>query len=258
MSKNYRSGFERLADYAPEKAERYAIALREVRKAFTGFGEADGYSTRRALTPAQEKQVRRYYNLLRAYVERGPVYVMSPSELPASIMKGGRKNVEAVMRAAQMHTGRKRAKKIFIQYDGEVLPTVSVRGGVPVFVNKRIGYAKEIVELSKEGLAIDARQTILSIKEILPERPLFYTVTNHQTDFYKGKSAAAELETLANYVEELQAKYKIGGPDSWDRWLTGVAVYYALDTGTSLSKVREHISKARAAYKKKHKKKRRK
>jgi len=167
MPKKYRSGFERLSRLWPDTDVRYANALQAVKENFSGFTKKEGYARPDRLTDNQKKQIRRYYNLLSEYTEGGPVYKMSPSELPKSIKKGGRKNVEAVMKAAQMPQGRKRSKFIFIKYDGETIPKVKVRNNSPVFVNDRFGYSKEVIELNKYALAQDAEQTIYSIAPLV-------------------------------------------------------------------------------------------
>jgi len=222
MPKKYRSGFERLSAIYPETAIRYANALQAVRENFSGFGVKDGFTKQRTLSDAQRKQVRRYYNLLSEYTEGGPVYKMTPSELPKLIKKGGRKNIETVMKAAQMPKGRKRAKYIFIKYDGETIPKVRVRNNVPVFVNDRFGYEKEIIELNKFALASDPEGTIYSIAP-LTQGARFYRIANGRHEFYN----AADLGTLADKVKQLQEKYAIGTPDGWNNWLYGVAVYYS-------------------------------
>ena len=242
MPKKYRSGFERLSAIYPETDIRYANALQAVRENFTGFGVKDGYRKQRSLSEAQRKQVRRYYNLLSEYTEGGPVYKMTPSELPKAIKQGGRRNVEAVMKAAQMPQGRKRAKYIFIKYDGETIPKVRVRDNVPVFVNDRFGYEKEVIELNKFALATDPEGTIHSIAP-LTQGARFYRIVNGRHEFYN----AADLGTLADKVIELQQKYAIGTPDSWDRWLYGVAAYYS-DSKNALQII-QHERDAKDAFK---------
>jgi hypothetical protein len=228
MLKKYRSGFERLSAIWTDTDERYGNALRAVRENFSGFAQKDGYKAPSRLSDAQRRQIRRYYNLLREYTEGGPVYKMTPSELPKAIKAGGRRNVEAVMKAAQMPQGRKRAKYIFIKYDGETIPKVRVRDNVPVFVNDRFGYEKEVIELNKFALATDPEGTIHSIAP-LTKGAKFYRIVNGRHEFYN----AADLGTLADKVVELQQKYAIGTPDSWEKWLYGVAAYYS-DTKNAL------------------------
>ena len=224
MPKKYRSGFERLTTYWPETDTRYANALRAVRDSFSGFSRKDGYDATKPhrLTENQKRQIRRYYNLLSEYTEGGPVYKMAPSELPKSIKKGGRHNIEQVMKAAQMPQGRKRAKYIFIKYDGETIPKVRVKNGAPVFINEKFGYEKEVIELNTQALAEDARGTIHSIAPLVTGAR-FFRIVNGRHEFFN----AADLETLARKVEQLQQKYAIGTKDSWDRWLYGVAAYYS-------------------------------
>lgn len=228
MPKKYRSGFERLSAIYPETDIRYANALQAVRENFSGFGVKDGFRKQRPLTESQRRQIRRYYNLLSEYTEGGPVYKMTPSELPKAIKAGGRRNIEAVMKAAQMPQGRKRAKYIFIKYDGETIPKVRVRDNVPVFVNDRFGYEKEVIELNKFALATDPEGTIHSIAP-LTEGARFYRIVNGRHEFYN----AADLGTLADKIVQLQQKYAIGTPDAWDKWLYGVAAYYS-DTKNAL------------------------
>ncbi len=167
---------------------------------------------------------------------------MPPSELPKEIKKGGRKNVEAVMKAAQMPQGRKRAKFIFIKYDGETIPRVSVRNGSPVFVNDRMNYVKEVIELNKFALAENATDTILAVAPLV-KGARFFRILNGRHEF--GNSA--DLETLAEKVEILQQKYAIGTKDSWDRWLHGVAAYYSdmLNAGQII----QHQAESKQAFK---------
>lgn len=242
MPKKYRSGFERLAQYWPDSELRYANALQAVRENFTGFGTREGYRRNRPLSDQQKRQIRRYYNLLTEYTEGGPVYKMAPSELPAKIKKGGRKNVEAVMKAAQMPHGRKRAKFIFVKYDGETIPRVDVRNGSPVFVNDRLGYQKEIIELNKNALAVDADATIFSIAPLV-EGARFFRIVNGRHEFFN----AGDLATLARKVNELQQKYAIGTADSWDKWLHGVAAFYSV--GMSATEIIRHESRAKESFK---------
>ena len=243
MPKKYRSGFERLSRLWPDTDVRYANALQAVKENFSGFTKKEGYARPDRLTDNQKKQIRRYYNLLSEYTEGGPVYKMSPSELPKSIKKGGRKNVEAVMKAAQMPQGRKRSKFIFIKYDGETIPKVKVRNNSPVFVNDRFGYSKEVIELNKYALAQDAEQTIYSIAPLV-QGARFFRIINGRHEFFN----AADLKTLARKVVELQQKYAIGTADSWDRWLHGVAAFYS-DT-QSISNIINHERKSKDAFKK--------
>lgn len=168
---------------------------------------------------------------------------MAPSELPKKIKQGGRKNVEAVMKAAQMPEGRKRAKFIFIKYDGETIPRVDVKNGSPVFVNDRFGYQKEIIELNKAALAQDAEGTIKSIAPLV-KGAQFFRIVNGRHEFFN----AGDLTTLARKVNELQQKYAIGTADSWDRWLHGVAAFYS-DT-MNASGIINHERKAKDDFKK--------
>lgn len=242
MPKKYRSGFERLIRVWPDTDLRYVNALQAVRENFTGFGVRDGYKKQRSFTDSQKKQIRRYYNLLTEYTEGAPVYKMAPSELPQSIKKGGRKNVETVMKAAQMPRGRKRAKFIFIKYDGETIPKVGIRNGSPVFINEKFGYQKEIIELNKYALADDAIATIKSIAPLV-EGARFFRIVNGRHEFFN----AGDLNTLARKVNELQQKYAIGTADSWDKWLYGVAAFYS-DRMTP-SDIINHERKAKDSFK---------
>lgn len=246
MPKKYRSGFERLTVLWPDTDARYKNALTAIRENFTGFTKNDGYDTRAVhrLTDNQKHQIRRYYNLLSEYTEGGPVYKMTPSELPKAIRKGGKKNIDAVMRAAQMPQGRKRAKYIFIKYDGETIPKVRVKNNVPVFVNDKFGYEKEIIELNKYALAVDAAATIHSIAPLVTGAR-FFRIVNGRHEFYN----AGDLTTLARKVVELQQKYAIGTKDSWDKWLYGVAAFYS-DTASAV-KIINHEAKAKESYREK-------
>lgn len=253
MPKKYRSGFERLSQFFPDTSERYSAALKAVRDGFSGFTRKDGFDATKPerLTDAQRHQIRRYYNLLSTYMEGGPVYKMPPSELPARIRKGGRKNVEAVMRAAQMPQGRKRAKYIFIKYDGETIPKVSIRNGSPVFVNDRMGYSKETIELDQFALALNPRETILGLAPLV-EGARFFRIINGRHEFYN----AGDLRTLARKVEELQQKYAIGTPDSWEKWLHGVAAFYS--DNMKATEIVRHITDSNEKFKEKIKRENRK
>lgn len=245
MPKKYRSGFERLGSFYPETSQRYAVAIQAIRENFTGFGIKDGFNPRKAdkLTDAQKHQVRRYYNLLKEYIEGGPVYKMTPSELPKAIKKGGKKNIDAVMRAAQMPKGRKRAKYIFIKYDGETIPKIKVRNNAIVIVNDKFGTQKETIEIPAQALAIDARGVIMSLAP-MTVGARYYRILNGRHEFYN----AGDLTTLANQIERLQQKYVIGSKDSWDRWLHGVAAYY---TDKRAVDIIQHTAETRTAYREK-------
>lgn len=221
---------------------RYANALQAVRENFTGFGTRDGYRKNKSLSDQQKRQIRKYYNLLTEYTEGGPVYKMAPSELPKKIKQGGRKNVEAVMKAAQMPYGRKRAKFIFVKYDGETIPRVDIKNGSPVFVNDKFGYQKEIIELNKHALAVDAESTIYSIAPLV-DGARFFRIVNGRHEFFN----AGDLTTLARKVKELQQKYAIGTKDSWDRWLYGVAAFYS--DSMSAVQIIGHEVKSKESYK---------
>jgi len=246
MPKKYRSGFERIGRYYPETNDRYAVALKAVKENFTGFTNREGYDAKRPekLTPAQRHQIRRYYNLLTEYTEGAPVYKMTTSELPKAITKGGKKNIDAVMRAAQMPEGRKRAKYIFVKYDGDTIPKVRVKNGVPVFVNDKFGYEKEIIELNKYALAVDAKATIHSIAPLV-KGAKFFRIVNGRHEFFN----AADLGTLARKVSELQQKYAIGTKDGWDKWLHGVAAFYS--DSKDFAQIINHESKAKHDYREK-------
>lgn len=224
MPKKYRSGFERLGKYYPDKAERYSQALKIVRENFTGFEIFNGYDDVEQLTEAQQRQIRRYFNLFSSYTEGGPVYRMKPSELPKRA-RSSRKNIEKVMQAAQMREGRKRSRFVFIRYDGVNKPKVKLRGDTPVFTVGKVGehpYTKEFIPLSPLALATDARQTIMSLADYVHGFKLL-RVANVSQEFYGSGS----LKLLADYIERLQAKYAIGTKNDWRRWLTGIMVYYS-------------------------------
>ena len=225
MSKNYRSGFERAARMWPDTNERYKNTLRAVRGSFNGFTKQDGYDSARPenLTAAQRRQIRRYYNLLTTYTEGGPTYKMPPSKLPAAIKKGGRHNVEQVMRAAQMPQGRRRAKYIFIKYDGKNIPKVGIKNGAPIFINSAFGYAKEFIELNPISLATDPIGTILSVAPLV-EDARYFRIGNERHEFYNTTS----LKILARKIIELQGRYDTGAHD-WRLWLTGIIAIYSAD-----------------------------
>ena len=221
MGKKYRSGFERLSRQWTDTAERYAVALKAVRENFKGFTKSAGYDAMK-LSENQRHQIRRYYNLLTEYTEGQPVYKMPPSELPKRIKSGGEKNIDAVKRAAQMHQGRKRSKYIFIKYDGENIPSVGIRNGSPVFINKNIGYEKETIEINKIALATDPIGTIKSL-EPLTKGASFYRIIAGRHEF----GNAASLNIIAKNIVALQQKYDTGN-HSWENWLHGVIAYYGL------------------------------
>ena len=78
----------------------------------------------------------------------------------------------------------------------------------------------------------------------------YFRIANLNTDFYgpKGASAVArDLKTLAREVERLQAKYAIGSKDSWQKWLTGIMVYY---TDREPSDVLNDVRKSKEKFKK--------
>lgn len=244
MPKKYRSGFERLARHFPNADRRYSEAILAIRENFNGFEEFNGYDLDNVdkLTDAQKKQVRRYYNTLTEYTEGGPVYKMAPEELPDEILSGGRRNIEQVMKAAQMREGRKKAKFIFIRFDGDSIPEVSLRDREIVFVNKHFGYEKAFLPLSPKDLARDARQTIESLAPDV-EGARYFRIANGRHEFY----TAADLTSLANKVIQLQNKYAIGTRDSWTKWLTGVLAYY---TDKPIAQTINYITKSKEKFKK--------
>jgi len=215
----------RLERQFPNVHNRYAAAIEAIRENFTGFEIFNGYDSEnpQILTDAQRKQVRRYYNTLTEYVEGGPVYKMSPEELPDEILQVGRKGVENVMKSAQMRVGRKKSKFIFIRFDGDSIPEVSIRNGNPVFINKKFGYEKEFIELNPFNLAKNAIDTILQTKKLV-DGASYFVIANgrHELPY-----AAADLESLADQVIRLQQKYGINTKDNWQRWLTGFHAYYS-------------------------------
>lgn len=247
MHQKYRSGFERLSSLWTDTDSRYAMALRTVKDNFTGFRNKDGYDARnpQKLTAAQRKQIRRYYNLFTSYTEGSPVYIMPVSELPKRLKKN-RHNIEATMKAVHMPEGRKRAKKLFVRYDGENVPKIGVRNNSPVVINEGFGYAREIVELNKYALAVNPVGTILDAAKHT-EGAKFYRILNGAHEFYgpKGtKGGAADLRTLAYQVEKLQQKYAIGTKDSWERWLYGIAAYYTNKTAAEVIVYQRDTTKA--------------
>jgi hypothetical protein len=155
------------------------------------------------------------------------------------------------MRAAQMPQGRKRAKYIFIKYDGETIPKVSIRNGSPVFVNDRMGYSKETIELDQFALALNPRETILGLAPLV-EGARFFRIINGRHEFYN----AGDLRTLARKVEELQQKYAIGTPDSWEKWLHGVAAFYS--DNMKATEIVRHITDSNEKFKEKIKRENRK
>lgn len=198
-------------------------ALLAVKDHFTGFTKAAGFDPSRPdrLTDNQKHQIRRYYNMLTEYTEGGPVYKMKPSELPKQIKQGGKKNIDKVMKAAQMPEGRKRSKYIFVKYDGENIPRVSIKNNAPVFVNDAFGYAKEIIELHPYELARDPMGTVLSAKPLVQDAK-FFRIVNGRHEFYNTTS----LDLLGKKIIQLQNKYQTGN-HAWDKWLHGIAAYYS-------------------------------
>lgn len=244
MSRKYRSGFERLSRRQPNTNDRYAEAILAIRENFNGFEEFNGYDLDNVdkLTDAQKKQVRRYYNTLTEYTEGGPVYKMAPEELPPEILSGGQRNIEQVMKAAQMREGRKRAKFIFIRFDGDSIPEVSLRDREIVFVNKHFGYEKAFIPLPAKELAIDARGLIESLAPDV-KGARYFRIANGRHEFY----TAADLKSLANKVVQLQNKYAIGTKDAWTKWLTGILAYY---TDRPIAETINYISKSKEKFKK--------
>ena len=244
MPKKYRSGFERLSRHFSNTVRRYSEAILAIRENFEGFEEFNGYDLDHVdkLTESQKKQVRRYYNTLTEYTEGGPVYKMAPEELPEEIKAGGRKNVEQVMKAAQMREGRKKAKFIFIRFDGDQIPEVSLRDREIVFVNKHFGYEKAFIPLPAKELAQDAKGLIESLSpDVVGAR--YFRIANGRYEFY----TAADLTALANKVVQLQNKYAIGTKDAWTKWLTGVIAYY---TDKPAAQTINYITKSKEKFKK--------
>ena len=163
MPQKYHSGFERLSRRQPNTNDRYTEAILAIRENFNGFDEFNGYDIDNIdnLTDAQKKQIRRYYNTLTEYTKGGPVYKMLPDELPDEVLGGGRRNIEQVMKAAQMRVGRKKAKYIFIRFDGESIPEVKIRQGNEIaFVSRHFGYERTFLPLRAIDLVKDATSTI--------------------------------------------------------------------------------------------------
>jgi hypothetical protein len=243
MPKHYRSGFEKLSRLYSDTDERYMNALLTLKENFSGFTKKAGYdpSHPEKLTPARKKQIRRYFNTYTDLTEGRQSYKMKPSELPVEI-KQSKNGIEATKRAAQMRTGRKRSKYIFIKYDGENIPTVKIRNGAPVFVNEKLGIAREIIELNKVALAQDPIGTIMSI-ESLTYGAKFYRILSAEHEFYN----AGTLSQLAKKVVELQNKYQIGN-HAWQNWLDGVIAYYS-DT-LNARQIINHENKAKQDFRK--------
>lgn len=224
MSKNYQSGFERLSKRYSDTNERYMNAILTLKENFTGFTKKAGFdpSHPEKLSPANRRQIRRYYNTLTEYTEGQPVYKMKPSELPKEI-KQAKNGLDAVKRAVQMRHGRKRSKFIFIKYDGENIPRVGVRNNAPVVINDVIGYARETIEINPKALAVDPVGTILSIGPDV-EGAKFFRIMAGRHDFYN----AGDLNTLSKKIVQLQGKYQMGsGNHAWDNWLHGFVAYYS-------------------------------
>lgn len=252
MTKNYRarkyqSGFERLSRQWTDTNERYMNALLAVKDKFSGFLKKDGYNPSRPdkLSANQKHQIRRYYNLLTEYTEGQPVYIMPPSELPKKIKQGGRKNIEAVMKAAQMHSGRKRAKVIFVKFDGENIPKVGIRNNAPTFINYAMGYEKETIELNQDALADNPRETIMSIAPLVEGASFFRIIAGrHEIGNQKSTGTAGDLEVLARQVIYYQNKYQTGN-HAWENWLFGVTAYY----GIAPSKLSKYEAQVKSQYK---------
>jgi len=244
MPKKYRSGFERLAKQFQNTDRRYSEAILAIRENFNGFEEFNGYDLDHveSFTDAQKKQVRRYYNTLTEYTEGGPVYKMAPDELPEEILAGGRRDVEQVMKAAQMREGRKKAKFIFIRFDGDSIPEVSLRDKEIVFVNNHFGYEKAFIPLPSKELARNARATIESLGPHV-EGARYFRIANGRHEFY----TASDLKALANEVIRLQNRYAIGSKDSWTRWLSGILVYY---TDKPIKQTINYITRSKESFKK--------
>lgn len=235
MREKYRSGFERLAALWRNTDDRYAMALRTVKANFSGFRNSDGFDARRPdkLTPAQRKQIRRYYNLYTSYTEGTPVYIMPISELPKRIRKD-RKNINATMSIVGMSRGQSRAKKLFIRYDGENLPRVSVRNDAPVLVNDALGYSREIIIINQRSLVADPVGTIEHAAR-KAEGARFYRIVNINGHEFFGPRGAKGAPTinitnsptlLGHEIERLMLRYPRGTKDSYEKWLYGFAAYY--------------------------------
>lgn len=222
MSKNYISGFEKLARHTQDTDERYMRALLLLKENFTGFTKRNGFdpSHPEKLTPANKRQIRRYYNTLTELSEGQPVYKMETKELPKNIPRT-EKNINAIKRAAQMKHGATRSKYIFVKYDGENIPKVEIRKGAPVFVNEKVGYARETILLNKKLLAVDPIGTVNSVGK-LTEGAKFYRIIAGRHEFFNAK----DLNTLGKKVVQLQHKYNSGN-HAWENWLDGVMAFYS-------------------------------
>jgi len=245
MPKKYRSGFERLAKQFQNTDRRYSEAILTIRENFNGFEEFNGYDLDHvdSLSDSQKKQIRRYYNTLTEYTEGGPVYKMAPDELPEEILAGGRRGVEQVMKAAQMGTGRKKAKYIFVNFDGDQIPQVSLRGNEIVFVNKHFGYEKAFLPLPAKDLARNAKGVIESLApDVIGAR--YFRIANGN---HKEFGNFSDLGALSNEIIRLQNRYAIGSKDSWTRWLSGILVYY---TDKPIKQTINYITRSKESFKK--------
>ena len=245
MPKKYRSGFERLSRVWTDIDERYMNAMLAVKENFKGFTKRAGYdpSHPEKLSAAAKKQIRRYYNLLSDYTEGGPTYKLKPSELPKTI-KRNKKNIDAVMRSALMHEGKKRSKYIFVPYDGETIPQVIVKNNVPLFYNASKNYAREIIELNHRALSDDVMSTIHDAVNRAPDAKYYRVVggdAGRFNEFYGAKGSiavAASANILAHYVANLMTKYNSGNHD-WRHWLFGIAAYYTDDIRGTVNDIRD-------------------
>lgn len=259
MAEKYASGFTRLARWYPLLDDRYAMALKVVKENFSGFSTRDGFPrTYKGMSEAQRRQVRRYYNLTMKYVERGPVYKMPFAELPKQI-RSNRKNIESVMHAAQMSEGSKRAKHIFIMYDGTNIPKVKVENNRPVFVYERLGLVRETIEFNIQELVLDPAGAVNAVDMYAKQnagdrRVTRYRILNGEHEFFTpNESSARDAATLLDKIQILMHKYPVGSSDDYTRWLRGVAIYYAddvRDVSRYQKGVRENTPKFRKARRK--------
>lgn len=226
MSDSYQTGYERLSRLYPDASARYAYALGAVKKHFRGFAKKDGYDLKK-LTDSQKRQIRRYYNTLVNYTEGGPVYKMTPGEIDKKIPRT-KKNILAVMKAAQMSHGVKRSKYIFVAFDGKNVPRVTSKDGVVVFYDKTMGFYKEIIPLHPVDMATRPHETVRHIMGQIPDA-IFYRLTAGKREFLdRGTILSGSLnpDSLADtYVKFMNAYNDPSKNNYYKNWLLGLVVY---------------------------------
>lgn len=242
MSEKYKSGFERLGRIWTDRDERYMNALVAVKEHFSGFTKKAGYDVSRPdkLTESQRHQIRRYYNLLTEYTERGPVYKMKKSELKKDVKQLGKKSVN---RLVQMKYGAKRSKFLYVPFDGINKPEIINYQNKPAV--KLVGFDQIYTEvtLNHDLMNIDPAAAVnAALQNTAPGyRGLRIMNGVHRWGDFANEGAAARE------VTRLQERYNIAGNHNWSNWLGGLAVYYSKTK--SLTELVKHRIESAAEFK---------